>query len=218
MSPVNAVLTPRTRLRLARMIVDGKHPVRHVAKLFMVSPVTARKWADRYRAEGATGMKDRSSRPHGIPHRTSEHMKRKIIALRWRQRLGPAQIAARTSPTAADGASSANSKATGTVRPPPAERGSATVGQNPASAPRSSISSSMTTLASPMPRSIPTRKPSPRSASSNARRRVSSCDGVCGTASRRGCRVPDGRRGRVVRTCHRRAEQCAERPRGHDRA
>ncbi|UPL17801.1 helix-turn-helix domain-containing protein [Microbacterium aurugineum] len=95
MSHVNAVLTPRTRLRLARMIVDGKHPVSHVAKLFMVSPVPARKWADRYRAEGATGMKDRSSRPHGIPHRTSEHMKRKIIALRWRQRLGPAQIAAR---------------------------------------------------------------------------------------------------------------------------
>lgn len=62
MSHVNAVLTPRTRLRLARMIVDGKHPVRHVAKLFTVSPVTARKWADRYRAEGATGMKDRSSR------------------------------------------------------------------------------------------------------------------------------------------------------------
>lgn len=82
MSHVNAVLTPRTRLRLARMIVDGKHPVSHVAKLFMVSPVPARKWADRYRAEGATGMKDRSSRVNrlsrigrvtGEPLRRYEH-------------------------------------------------------------------------------------------------------------------------------------------------
>lgn len=39
-------------------------------------------------------MKDRSSLPRHIPHRTAERMKRKIIALRWRHRLGPAQIAA----------------------------------------------------------------------------------------------------------------------------
>ena len=40
-------------------------------------------------------MTHRSSRPHHIPHRTTECMKRKIISLRSRQRLGPAQIAAR---------------------------------------------------------------------------------------------------------------------------
>jgi transposase-like protein len=77
------------------MIVEGKYPVTHVAKLFMVSPVTARKWAARYREEGGAGMHDRSSRPHRIPHKTSEQTKRKIITLRWRHRLGPAQIAAR---------------------------------------------------------------------------------------------------------------------------
>lgn len=40
-------------------------------------------------------MQDRSSKPHRIPGRTPEHVKKKIINLRWRLRLGPAQIAAR---------------------------------------------------------------------------------------------------------------------------
>ena len=95
MSHANAVLTPRTRLRLAQLVVDTGYPVATVARMFMVSTVTARKWAGRYRDEGAAGMQDRSSRPHRIPHRTSNEMKRKIIALRWRQRLGPVQIADR---------------------------------------------------------------------------------------------------------------------------
>src|SRR5699024_5100969 len=63
--------------------------------MFMVSPITARKWAGRYREEGEFGMQDRSSKPHRIPGRTPEHVKKKIINLRWRLRLGPAQIAAR---------------------------------------------------------------------------------------------------------------------------
>lgn len=63
MSHANAALTPRARLRLARLIVDGGYSVRVAAKLFLVSPPTARKWAARYRAEGPTGMTDRASRP-----------------------------------------------------------------------------------------------------------------------------------------------------------
>jgi transposase InsO family protein len=61
--------------------------------MFMVSPRTAAKWADRYRAEGVAGMVDRSSRPHRSPNRTSEQLKRQIVRLRWRKRLGPVQIA-----------------------------------------------------------------------------------------------------------------------------
>ncbi|KRE29432.1 transposase [Agromyces sp. Soil535] len=60
--------------------------------MFMVSTVTARKWAARFRAEGPAGMVDRSSRPHSSPHRTPEHLKRQIVRLRWRRRLGPVQI------------------------------------------------------------------------------------------------------------------------------
>ena len=95
MSHANATLTPRTRLRLARLIVEQGWTCSTAAKMFMVSPRTARKWADRYRLEGPAGMVDRSSRPHHSPTRTPEHLKRQIVALRWRHRLGPVQIGGR---------------------------------------------------------------------------------------------------------------------------
>ena len=92
MSHANAALTPRARLRLARLIVDdGWAPVT-AARMFMVSTVTARKWATRYREEGKAGMADRSSRPHSCPTKTPEQITRQIVRLRWRQRLGPVQI------------------------------------------------------------------------------------------------------------------------------
>ena len=43
MSHANAVLTPPTRLRLARLIVEDGYAAVVAAKMFMVSPVTARK-------------------------------------------------------------------------------------------------------------------------------------------------------------------------------
>lgn len=95
MSHANAVLTPRTRLRLARLVVHEKWAYATAAKMFMVSPRTAKKWADRYRAEGPTGMADRSSRPHTSPAKTSPALVRRIVTLRWRHRLGPVQIAGR---------------------------------------------------------------------------------------------------------------------------
>ncbi|MDV2825717.1 leucine zipper domain-containing protein, partial [Pseudomonas aeruginosa] len=87
MTHPNALLTPRARLRLARLIVEDGYPATIAAKMFMVSPITARKWAGRYREEGEFGMQDRSSKPHRIPGRTPEHVKKKIINLRWRALL-----------------------------------------------------------------------------------------------------------------------------------
>src|SRR6478735_282401 len=88
----NAALTPRARLRLARLIVDhGWSPAR-AAERYDVSWRTAKKWADRYRDEGPTGMNDRSSRPHRQPNRTPTPVVRKIVHLRWKQRLGPVEI------------------------------------------------------------------------------------------------------------------------------
>ena len=63
--------------------------------MFMVSARTARKWAERYRAEGPPGMADRSSRPQHCPSRTPTRVARRIVALRWRHRLGPVQIGGR---------------------------------------------------------------------------------------------------------------------------
>jgi transposase InsO family protein len=91
----NAALTPRQRLRLARMIVDDEVPTAQVAVLFMTSWKTADKWAERYRREGPAGMVDRSSRPHHQPNRTPVKVVRKIVHLRIKQRMGPVLIADR---------------------------------------------------------------------------------------------------------------------------
>ncbi|WP_143250034.1 IS481 family transposase, partial [Amycolatopsis sacchari] len=95
MSHPNAALTPRTRLRLARLIVEQGWTYAEAAKMFMVAAKTAAKWAKRYRAEGVAGMADRSSRPHRSPARTRGPVVRQIVRLRWRHRLGPVQIAGR---------------------------------------------------------------------------------------------------------------------------
>ncbi|MEV6628170.1 IS481 family transposase [Amycolatopsis sp. NPDC051106] len=95
MSHPNATLTPRTRLRLARLIVEQGWTCAAAAKMFMVAAKTARKWADRYRTEGPAGMADRSCRPHHSPTRTPAPTVRQIVALRWRKRLGPVQIGGR---------------------------------------------------------------------------------------------------------------------------
>lgn len=47
------------------------------------------------RAEGPAGMLDRSSRPHHQANRTPASVVRKIVHLRWKQRLGPVEIADR---------------------------------------------------------------------------------------------------------------------------
>jgi len=88
----NAALTPRARLRLARLIVEQGWSIPRAAERYDVSWRTAKKWAERYRWEGPAGMVDRSSRPHRQPNRTPAPMVRKIVHLRWKQRLGPIQI------------------------------------------------------------------------------------------------------------------------------
>jgi len=77
---------------LARLIVDHDWSIPRAAERYDVSWKTARKWADRYAAEGPAGMLDRSSRPHHQPNRTPQPMVRKIVHLRWKQRLGPVEI------------------------------------------------------------------------------------------------------------------------------
>jgi transposase InsO family protein len=95
MSHANAALTPRARLRLALLIVERGWTCTAAAKMFMVAPRTARKWADRYRSEGPAGMADRSSRPRRSPARTPLAMVQQIVRWRWRHRLGPVQIGGR---------------------------------------------------------------------------------------------------------------------------
>jgi transposase InsO family protein len=80
------------RLKLACLIVDHHWPVVRAAERYDVSWPTAKRWADRYREQGEAGMIDLSSRPHSSPSRTPQPILRKIVHLRWRQRLGPVEI------------------------------------------------------------------------------------------------------------------------------
>lgn len=93
----NAVLTPRGRLLLARLVVDEGWPIVRAAEHFHVSWPTAKRWATRYAEMGEAGMCDRSSRPHHSPQRTPQATVRRIVDLRWRHRLSPLAIASRLS-------------------------------------------------------------------------------------------------------------------------
>jgi transposase InsO family protein len=100
-SHANAALTPIQRLRLGKLIVEQGVPIAQAADLFMVSWPTAKRWADRYRAQleaseepvRPADLQDRSSRPHHSPRKTPQPIVRKIVHLRWRKRLGPVAIA-----------------------------------------------------------------------------------------------------------------------------
>ena len=89
----NAPLSETGRLRLARCVVDDGWPLRRAAERFQVSATTAKRWADRYRADGPAAMTDRSSRPHHSPARTPTRTERRIIKVRVLRRWGPARIA-----------------------------------------------------------------------------------------------------------------------------
>ncbi|WP_261900078.1 leucine zipper domain-containing protein, partial [Mycobacterium marinum] len=86
MSPANASLTPRGRLRLARCVVDDRWTYARAAERFQCSTATAKKWADRYRVGGPEAMVDRSSRPHRSPGRLPQRRERRIIKIRFTRR------------------------------------------------------------------------------------------------------------------------------------
>lgn len=88
MSHANARLTVHGRRLLVSRVIDDGRPVAHVAKELGVSRQCAHRWVNRFRAEGAAGLLDRSSRPHRCPSRTSLQVERKVLALRAAQRRG----------------------------------------------------------------------------------------------------------------------------------
>lgn len=92
MSHRNAILAPKGRLRLAQCVVDDGWALRRAAERFQVSVPTAQRWADRYREHGEEAMSDRSSRPLRSPRQVPSRRERRIIAVRFNRRWGPARI------------------------------------------------------------------------------------------------------------------------------
>lgn len=89
----NARLTVHSRADLVRRVRVERQPVEAVGEAFGVSIRTVRKWVARYQAEGAEGLKDRSSRPRRLRKPTPAEAVAEIERLR-RQRWTGKQIAA----------------------------------------------------------------------------------------------------------------------------
>jgi transposase InsO family protein len=84
----NARLTLHGRRTVVDRVVGQGRPISHVAKEMGVSRQCASRWVTRYRQEGEDGLRDRSSRPHRCPTRTSSEAAERVVALRGRERRG----------------------------------------------------------------------------------------------------------------------------------
>jgi len=88
----NARLTPRGREWIINQVASGQTP-KAVSEAVGVCPRTVRKWVARYRGEGESGLKDRSSRPHRLYRPTPQPVIERVETLR-RQRITAKTIAA----------------------------------------------------------------------------------------------------------------------------
>lgn len=88
MSHRNARLNFRGRQLLVQRVVEDDWAVAHAAKAQGVSRQCAHRWISRYRAEGETGLYDRSSRPHHRPNQTPAAVEEAIVAKRHQERRG----------------------------------------------------------------------------------------------------------------------------------
>jgi len=88
----NAPMTPTGRLRMVEAVMAGE-PIRSVAQRCRTDRKSVRKWVRRYRAEGESGLRDRSSRPHCSPRAIARGTAQRVVTLR-RRRWTMASIAA----------------------------------------------------------------------------------------------------------------------------
>ena len=87
----NARTCPKSRQLLVERIEAG-WSLMEAAAAAGISDRTARRWRKRWREEGPSGLLDRSSAPHRIPHKTPTERVQEIVRLR-RLRMTAAQIA-----------------------------------------------------------------------------------------------------------------------------
>jgi transposase InsO family protein len=85
----NAALSLKGRRSLARSVVVDERTLTEAALAAGVSVRCARKWVGRYRQHGEVGLRDRSSAPLRIPHRTSQEREAVICQLRRLRFTGP---------------------------------------------------------------------------------------------------------------------------------
>jgi transposase InsO family protein len=77
-------------------VVQQRWSIEQTAERFQVDAKTVRKWRDRFLAEGAAGLRDRSCRPHRSPNQTPAEIRDRIVELRRQRRWGADHIAHET--------------------------------------------------------------------------------------------------------------------------
>ena len=85
----NAPLGPKGRATMVKRILEEGVALTEAAEAAGVSARTARKWVDRYRAEGEAGLLDRSSAPRHVHNATAPERVAAIAALRRVRLTGP---------------------------------------------------------------------------------------------------------------------------------
>lgn len=81
----NARLTLRSREQLVHFVLSGQR-ISAAARRFLVTHKTATKWVQRFCAQGAAGLTDRSSRPLHSPRATSSSLAVRVVELRREHR------------------------------------------------------------------------------------------------------------------------------------
>jgi len=87
----NAALSLNQRRRMVRRVVEDGWSLTKAAEAAEVSERTCSKWVGRYRAHGEAGLRDRSSAPRSIPHRTAPD-RVEVIDLRTARPIDSATI------------------------------------------------------------------------------------------------------------------------------
>jgi transposase len=85
----NAPFGPKGRLTMVRRVIEQGWSLTEAAEAAGVSERTVCKWVGRYRLEGEAGLRDRSSEPRSVPHRTPADRVEAIAALRRLRMTGP---------------------------------------------------------------------------------------------------------------------------------
>jgi transposase len=88
----NAALSLNQRRRMVGRVVEQGWSLTKAAEAAEVSERTCAKWVRRYRAQGDAGLRDRSSAPHQIPHRTPAN-RVEVLELLRRLRMTSSEIA-----------------------------------------------------------------------------------------------------------------------------
>jgi transposase InsO family protein/transposase len=88
----NAALSLNQRRRMVGRVVEQGWSLTKAAEAAEVSERTCSKWVRRYRAQGDAALRDRSSAPHQIPHRTPAD-RVEVLELLRRLRMTSSEIA-----------------------------------------------------------------------------------------------------------------------------